>query len=166
MRTVLYSVLLTLLVACEPPPVPKSSQSSPKPEMGPGQVDDALIAAIQSRRYEEAYRLMTTAYRNTVSLSTFRAAVKKNAYLNGSTGIGCSKLSTTGDTHYRECILHSDLGDTHAQLYYAIDDGEWRMTGMLLGGTPAFPGFDPVADEPTPERPTESERENDTDEEN
>lgn len=144
------TIVLSLLVSCQGEPSPRSMKGNPN-KMGPGQVDDALIAAIQSEKYEDAYRLMSTPYRNTVSYSTFKAAVSRNVYLKNSREIGCGSTNTQSQgpakIHKRECILKSDVGNTHAELFYTMEDGEWRMTGITLGGTPAFPSHDPVATE-------------------
>ncbi len=122
-------------------PRPTAGGGDATPAMDPGQVDDALIAHIQAGRYAEAYGLMTRAYRASVPLEDFARAARQNRYLQTSELIGCFRVVTWEDSvHLRECILHSAAGKAHATLHYALDDGEWRMTGIVIGGTPAFPG--------------------------
>lgn len=127
--------------ASSPVPRPATGGSGAGPAMDPGQVDDALIAHIQAGRYEDAYLLTTRAYRASVPLEDFTRAVRQNRYLQTSKLIGCFRVVTwEGSVHLRECILHSAAGQAHATLHYALDEGEWRMTGIVIGGTPAFPG--------------------------
>ena len=107
----------------------------------PGEVDDELIAHIQNRRFAEAYALTTAASRDSVPLEVFASAVAKNRYLMTSKLIGCHRWVTyEGAVHLRECVMTSEVGKAYATLHYAMDGGEWRMTGIVIGGTPAFPG--------------------------
>ncbi len=140
-------VLVALLATCgckkddtdlHPVPVPQEPRGP-----SPGEVDDQLIAHVQAGQYDLAYGLMTQAYRDSVPLQRFSASVSRNQYLRTSQSIGCDSVVTHGgDVHVRECTLQSTAGNARATLYYARDRGQWRMTGMLIGGVPAFPGPD------------------------
>ncbi|MFC1611095.1 hypothetical protein ACFL6C_09055 [Myxococcota bacterium] len=123
-------------------PTPESGDGN-KPTKSPGQVDDELIAHIQAGRYETAYALMTSGYQATVPLRDFEHAVSRNVYLKGSKGIGCGNITNYhGGVHVRrDCIMRSEAGNVFTELYYALEDGEWRMTGIMIGGTSALPGF-------------------------
>jgi len=132
-----------LTAACPPESPPGASAQAPKESKeDPGKVDDAFIAAIQAGRYADAYARMTSGYRATVPFADFEHAVKNNAYLKGSKLIGCGALQTyhRGVHVRRDCIMRSSAGNVYTELYYAMDEGEWRMTGIMLGGTPALPG--------------------------
>lgn len=122
-----------------PPPGPQVHELTANSD--PGQVDDTLIAHIQDERWEQAYRLMSKAYRDGVSLRRFQESVSANPYLKTTTLIGCNHIETfEGGVQRRDCILRSEAGNAYAQLFYSRDPEGWRMTGMLIGGTPAFPG--------------------------
>jgi len=138
-------------------PTPSGQPPAGQGETGgagdPGKVDDALIAHIQAGRYGEAYQLMTSAYRDSVPLEDFERAARGNRYLQTSKMIGCFRVVTyEKSVHLRECILRSEAGNAYATLHYALENGKWRMTGIMIGGTPAFPGFpaSPPEDPPTP----------------
>lgn len=144
------ALLLLLVLGCEreaPPRPEQPAAAPPGPQVhqldegsDPGQVDDTLIAHIQDERWERAYMLMSAAYRRGVSLERFQRAVSANQYLKTTTLIGCSHIETFElGVQRRECILQSEAGNAFAQLYYARDPEGWRMTGMVIGGTPAFP---------------------------
>ena len=161
--------LLLLLAACEreaPPGPAPTTEPGPPPgprvhqldaDSDPGQVDDTLIAHIQAQRWEPAYELMSAAYRRGVSLQRFERAVSANEYLRTTTIIGCSHIETFElGVQRRECILQSEAGNAFAQLYYARDPEGWRMTGMVIGGTPAFPSPETVGHVPSSPIPTPS----------
>lgn len=141
-------LLLLVVLGCEreappgPPPGPPAGPEVHELNEGsdPGQVDDTLIAHIQDERWDRAYLLMSAAYRRGVSLERFQRAVSANEYLRTTTLIGCSHIETFElGVQRRECILQSEAGNAFAQLYYSRDPEGWRMTGMVIGGTPAFP---------------------------
>lgn len=131
-------------MASPPAPSPEQAARGGQAQAAgdPGKVDDALIAHIQAGDYQQAYELMTSAYRDSVPLEDFERAVRGNRYLQTSKLIGCFRTVTWENAvHLRECILRSEAGKAHATLHYALEDGQWRMTGIMIGGTPAFPGF-------------------------
>jgi len=149
-------VVCLLAVACQSPDSPTGGTTpSTEPRDDPGQVDDAFIAAVQAGRYADAYARMTRAYRATVPFADFEDAVKSNAYLKGSKMIGCGKVTNyhAGVHVRRDCIMRSSAGNVYTELFYAKDEGEWRMTGIMLGGTPALPGF--ASHRSVPSRPAE-----------
>lgn len=121
----------------------QNSADGGEPRQDPGQVDDAFVAHIQAGQYAKAYALMTTAYQSTVPLRDFEHAVSRNAYLKGSREIGCGSITDyqRGAHVRRGCILSTATVNVYAELYYAMEEGEWRITGILIGGTPALPGF-------------------------
>ena len=148
MTRVLALVLLAACTKDEPPrPGPPAAPAAQGPQVheltedsDPGQVDDTLIAHIQEQRWEPAYQLMSAAYREGVTLDRWQHAVAANEYLKTTTMIGCSHVETFQlGVQVRECILQSEAGNAFAQLYYSRDPEGWRMTGMVIGGTPAFP---------------------------
>lgn len=125
-----------------------ASGDSAEATNGPGAVDKMLIDHIQAERYEEAYALMARGYRETVPLDEFRRAVSGNAYLLTRQHIGCYHMVTYEDrVHIRNCVLESEVGMASATLYYALEEKEWRMTGITIGGVPAMPFIVPGKDE-------------------
>ncbi|MEM9067753.1 MAG: hypothetical protein AAGE52_04580 [Myxococcota bacterium] len=155
--TRILTVVLAL-TACKGPQSPSDTPLEPsRPvlhpltvESGPGEVDDNLIAHIQAEDYAAAYQLMATPYRESVPIAAFEDAVSHNAYLRSTRSIGCPEIQTwEGRVHRRQCILESDVGSAHATLFYALETEGWRMTGMLIGGTPAFPHPQGSGEEPS-----------------
>jgi len=133
---------------------PAAPDERPAPR-DPGKVDDELIDHIKNERYAAAYALTTSAYREMVGLDRFAAAVAGNPYLTTVRGIGCHDVTTWGDSvHVRKCILRAEAGNAFATLHYSLEDGEWFMTNIVIGGTPAFPGPDlpvvPAEADPAP----------------
>jgi hypothetical protein len=122
---------------CEPATSDSSSRSSP------GDVDEQFFAHLRAQNWSQAYALMTENYRSMISLERFTAAVEDNPYFKSTEpeSVRCSSIKTTeGVVHHRQCILFSKAGATHCELFFAADKGEWRLTGVTLGGLPALPG--------------------------
>lgn len=157
---------LTLVAGCEPvgsaeggEPLPARNLrgmppgSALKSDASPGEVDDALFGHFLREEFDQAYALMSEGYRASVPLPRFRDAVAHNAYLKATREVGCFHVATHEHVvHVRECILFTASGGVHAMLYYERERVGWRLTGMLIGGTPAFPGpGGPSASEAVPE---------------
>ncbi len=108
----------------------------------PGSVDDQFISFIQTREYGSAYRLLSSAYRQSVSLDSFTKSVRDNPYLKTSERIGCFRVVTYKKTvHLRKCIMEAGVGKVYAELHYVLESGEWKIAGIVLGGMPAFPAY-------------------------
>ena len=109
-------------------------------------VDDAFIAHVQAGRHADAHALLARAYREAVPVDLFSAAIEKNAYLKTTQLIGCyHEITNDHVLHRRDCILRSDAGVQYFTLLFTLEDGEWRIAGVTIGGIQALPDYGDAA---------------------
>jgi hypothetical protein len=109
-------------------------------------VATAFVQHLSAARYEDAYAMMASAYRQTTPLEAFRAACGASPFLFSATSVSLSRtreerapgqtergsLSATG-------VLVTRSGTVDVTMYFVDDPGGVAVLNVTVAGTPALP---------------------------
>jgi len=145
----LYAYISSSIERPKPPVLVATSSSAAAPDTRPEdsrRVAGAFVQHLAAARYDDAYLTMAGAYRQTTSLSAFRAAITASPFLSTAVSVsiartreerapgqlGRGSLSASG-------VLVSRSGTVDAIFYFVDDPAGVAIVNVNLAGAPALP---------------------------
>jgi hypothetical protein len=101
----------------------------------------AFIGHLAEDQIEQAYALMSPAYRSGVPLTTFESVVSKNPYLRNATVASRLRTTSMAGSMKAEGYIRSEAGMVEADFHFSRQGDRWTLVGLTLAGSPALPGF-------------------------
>jgi hypothetical protein len=122
-----------------------AAERDPRPDDA-RRVAGTFVQHLAAGRYEDAYALMASAYRQTTPLAAFRAACTASPFLSTAASVNISRtreerapgqqgrgsLSGTG-------VLISRAGTVDVTFFFVDDPGGVAIVNVNVAGTPALP---------------------------
>ncbi len=101
----------------------------------------AFIGHLAEDQIDQAYAMMSPAYRSGVSVATFKSVVSKNPYLRNATIELMFTATGSARSIKTQGYLRSEAGTVEADFHFSWQGDRWHLVGLTLAGAPALPGF-------------------------
>jgi hypothetical protein len=102
-------------------------------------VVNSFARAAQARDFVAAQSLTAHAYRARVQLAVFAHAIDANPYLSAGGTANVRRTTMFDGTARLEGTFRSAAGTVTLAADFSDEPGGWKLSGLILGGTPALP---------------------------